>query len=90
MSEILLGSDSQGNPQTIHLTGPLIGLRLSYQLDIDSLQFYIDSDFCYRSAIHAFNLPDASVQLGYVDQISGVPTAYTFSLVPLNPVSAKH
>mgnify|MGYP000173789686 CR=1 FL=1 len=55
-TDVLLGSDSEGNPQTINLLGPIVGMKGSYELDFDSLQFYIDEDYCHRSSINDFTL----------------------------------
>ena len=83
-TETLLGSESQGNPKEIHLNGPIVGFSITYQLDIDSLQFWIDSTYCYRSAINAFQLADVGVQLGYIDTIAWTDTAYSFNMKPAN------
>lgn len=39
-------------------------MKGSYELDFDSLQFYIDEDYCHRSYVNDFPLFDQTVQLG--------------------------
>ena len=65
-TEHVLGVEIASNPFfVIHLNGPIVGVRGSYQLDFDSLQFYVDIDYCYRSSINPADFPVLSTtQLG--------------------------
>ena len=38
-TEHLVGSDSENNPQEVHLDGPIIGAYGTYMLEFDALQF---------------------------------------------------
>ena len=73
----MLGVEIASNPFfVIHLNGPIVGVRGSYQLDFDSLQFYVDIDYCYRSAINPADFPALSTtQLGIALQIDLIPAA---------------
>lgn len=63
-TEHLIGSDSENDPISLHLNGPIIGFYGSYLLELDGLNFYVDTTYCYRSQINAFNLPDSTTLLG--------------------------